>query len=91
VSSKKKGAANTTSGKRGTRLQSRPKTVCKDILPHTDYGLVREPFDASQYTAGIASYDTDKKGDVLEVSSYVTDIFQRLYNAEVRTIHDLAF
>jgi hypothetical protein len=41
------------------------------------------PFDSSKFTLGIAPYDLDKD-DVLEVSNYATDIFQRLYFAEVR-------
>ena len=60
------------------------RNLCSDILPHSDHGLVREPFDPSKYTAGIAPYDLEKCEDVLEVPAYVTDIYQRLYNAEVR-------
>ena len=56
---------------------------CEDILEFTDYGLVRTPFDDSKYTHGIAPYDLDTRNDVQEVPDYVTDIFQRLYDAEV--------
>lgn len=38
--------------------------------------------DTSQYTAGIADVDEARKDDVLAVSNYVTDIYQRLYSAE---------
>ena len=57
--------------------------LCKDILAFTDHGLVRTPFDDSKYTPGISPYDLDTRDDVQEVSDYVTDIFQRLYDAEV--------
>ena len=72
------------SERRRTRSQSLPRNLCSDILPHTDYGLIREPFDSSKYTPGLADHDAENTGDVLEVSNYVTDIYQRLYNAEVR-------
>jgi hypothetical protein len=61
-----------------------PKKPCSDFLPHTDYGLVRVPFDPSKYTAGISPHDLENVEDVAEVSNYVTDIYQRLYNQEVR-------
>lgn len=46
--------------------------------------LNRQPFSTKEYTSGIASYDMKNKDDELEVPKYVTDIFQRLFNAEVR-------
>jgi hypothetical protein len=58
-------------------------TRFSDILPTTDYGLQREPFDPSKYTPGISMHDSANRDDAQEVSDYVTDIFQRLYNAEV--------
>ena len=82
--SRKSAPSNPTAERRRTRSQSLPRKLCRDILPHTDYGLIREPFDSSKYTPGLAAHDADNKGDVLEVSNYVTDIYQRLYNAEVR-------
>jgi hypothetical protein len=42
------------------------------------------PYDSSKFSLGIAPHDEAKKDDVLEVSNYATDIFQRLYFAEVR-------
>lgn len=41
------------------------------------------PFDASKFTTGIATYDRASEGKVGEVPAYVTDIFQRLFDAEV--------
>jgi cyclin B len=61
----------------------KPKVLCVDFLQHTDYSLVREPFDGSKFTFGVAVHDEAKRHDVLEVSDYVTDIFQRLYYEEV--------
>jgi len=40
------------------------------------------PFDASKFTTGIATYDKASTGNVGEVPAYVTDIFQRLFDAE---------
>jgi hypothetical protein len=62
-----------------------PKNWCNDILLHTDHGLVRTPFDDSKYTPGLSPYDLDTRDDVQEVPDYVTDIFQRLYDAESQT------
>lgn len=45
------------------------------------------PFDASKFTTGIATYDKASTGNVGEVPAYVTDIFQRLFDAEVRAIN----
>ncbi len=45
------------------------------------------PFDASKFTTGIATYDKASKGNVGEVPAYVTDIFQRLFDAEVSDIN----
>ena len=47
------------------------------------------PFDASKFTTGIATYDRASTGNVGEVPAYVTDIFQRLFDAEVRAINVL--
>lgn len=41
------------------------------------------PFDASKFTTGIATFDKANEGNVGEVPAYVTDIFQRLFDAEV--------
>ena len=66
------------------RSSSGPRKPCSAFLTETNYGLVRVPFDSSKFTLGIAPHDQAQKDDVLEVSNYATDIFQRLYFAEVR-------
>jgi hypothetical protein len=72
-----------SSGKAAPEDPSVCNNPCLDILTNTDHGLQRHPFDASKYTAGIAEYDKEKKDDPQEVSSYVTDIFQRHFESEV--------
>lgn len=59
------------------------KQVCSDFLSETDYCLVREPFDASKYTQGVSEYDEVNRENLFEATDYVTDIYQRLYFAEV--------
>jgi hypothetical protein len=54
-----------------------------DIVEKTNYNLVIIPFTDASYTSGIAPYDTPSKGKIQEAPEYVTDIFQRLYHAEV--------
>ena len=57
-----------------------------DISSDDDHCLPRKlggPFDASKFTTGIATYDRASEGKVGEVPAYVTDIFQRLFDAEV--------
>lgn len=51
--------------------------VCYEMVPAT-------VLDPNMYTPGIADYDLASRGNVLEVPEYVTDIYQRLYEAEVR-------
>jgi hypothetical protein len=51
-----------------------------------DHCLTRRvcgPFDASKFTTGISLFDRDSQSDAEQVSDYVTDIFQRLFDAEV--------
>jgi hypothetical protein len=51
-----------------------------------DYRLFRNlsgPFDYSKFTTGVAIFDRDNEGDVNQVTSYVTDIFQRYFASEV--------
>lgn len=62
--------------------RSKPRNLCSDLLLSAGHDLVRQPMDTSQYTAGIADVDEARKDDVLAVSNYVTDIYQRLYSAE---------
>lgn len=57
---------------------------CADILQNGGHGLQRRRFDASKYIAGVSNYDTEHRDDVQEVTCYVTDIYQRLYDCEVR-------
>ena len=70
-------------------IRLNPTNRCIDLLvtEEDDYCLLRKvegPFDPSKYTTGIAIYDKDYKENVDEVPDYVTDIFQRLFDAEVR-------
>ena len=67
-----------------------PKNQCSDLLVTSkdDYCLLRKvegPFDASKFTTGIATYDKVHQEDMDQVPAYVTDIFQRLFDAEVRS------
>jgi hypothetical protein len=78
-----RGRANKAQAKEENEADAVLKNFCNDILLHTDHGLVRTPFDDSKYTPGLSPYDLDARDDVQEVSAYVTDIFQRLYDAEV--------
>ena len=78
--------------RRSSRTASRPRKPCSAFVTQTNYELVRTPFDGSKFTLGISPYDEAAKDDVLEVSNYATDIFQRLYHAEVsETYHALRF
>lgn len=62
------------------------RNLCNDILITADHGLQRIPFSTRQFTHGVAVYDEENKDDILHVPTYVTDIYQRLFNAEVRTL-----
>jgi hypothetical protein len=59
--------------------------TCIDFLSDAHHNLVLEPFDATKLTAGISYYDRANRGKILLSPEYVTDIFQRLYDCEVRT------
>ena len=64
---------------------------CSDLLKSSDddHCLLRKlegPFDASKFTTGISAFDKGHEGNVGEVPAYVTDIFQRLFDAEVRVV-----
>ena len=67
-----------------TPEEEAPRKPCSEFLTESDYGLVREPFDGSKFTLGIAPHDEANKEEALEAPEYTTDIFQRLYHAEVR-------
>mmetsp|Transcript_114968 Transcript_114968/g.332206 ORF Transcript_114968/g.332206 Transcript_114968/m.332206 type:complete len:514 (-) Transcript_114968:256-1797(-) len=60
----------------------KPKFPCHDLLNTGNHSLRREPFTADQYMMGIGAHDMINQDDPLHVSDYVTDIFQRLFNAE---------
>lgn len=47
------------------------------------YRMNQPAFDGKTFTRGIAEHDSHLKHDSLEVSNYVTDLFQHLYLAEV--------
>jgi len=64
------------------RAKSEPRPLCSDFLVDSNFTLVRHSFDASKYTAGISEYDKNYVKDTLQVSNYVTDIYQRLYHNE---------
>jgi hypothetical protein len=48
------------------------------------YDLVHPKFDSSTFMPGVSKYDVGSVGDQLAVPEYVTDIFHRLYDREVR-------
>jgi len=86
ITKKKK---RTTSRGKSTLSDSTPdermSNPCPDILEDGNHGLQRHPFDDTKFTAGIAKYDVEYKDDLKQASSYVTDIYQRLFNAEAQT------
>jgi len=47
------------------------------------HNLVVTPFDPSKFTVGHSAYDTPVQGQELYAPEYISDIFQRLYHAEV--------
>ena len=56
---------------------------CSDILDTTDYSLQPDTFISRKFNSGISAYDKENVDDVQEATDYVTDIFQRLFHAEV--------
>jgi hypothetical protein len=60
------------------------RVLCSDFHVDSNYTLVRVPLESSKYTTGISKHDMEDKENLLAVSDYVTDMFQRLYHAEVR-------
>jgi hypothetical protein len=59
-------------------------TTTAGIAETQCYNLAPSTFDPSKLTVGISPYDDSSQGNVLAVSDYVTDIYQRLYHREVR-------
>lgn len=53
-------------------------------LPQEHHNLVLTNFQPTKYTSGLSFFDTHHRGDVLQSPEYVSDIFQRLYQSEVR-------
>jgi hypothetical protein len=66
--------------------KAQPRSLSGDFLDQANHTMVRLPFDASRYVPGIADHDSPNVDDVLEAPEYVSDIFQRLYFAEVRLL-----
>lgn len=60
-------------------------TAPDSVNQENNHNLVCSPLDESKYTLGISKHDIVCREDVLRVPDYATDIFHRLYNAEVRT------
>ena len=56
---------------------------CQDVLITNDHRMVRSQFSSRQFVAGIGVHDIVHCDNPLHAPSYVTDIFQRLYHAEV--------
>lgn len=57
---------------------------CRDVVLSSPYqGLTRDNFSTHTFTWGIAPCDVKNKDSVAEEAMYVTDMFQRLFNAEV--------
>ena len=50
-----------------------------------NHGLQNENFYSEEFTQGISAYDKINRGKIEQVPNYVTNIYQRLYYAEVRT------
>lgn len=86
TASRPKKRATTDSGTDGKPSQIEPRELCTDFLAETDYSMVRKPFDNTKYTFGLSLHDEKHKDNVLMVADYVTDMFQRLYHAEVSTL-----
>jgi len=88
-------ASSTNQPKRTTRSRSGSKGEINKLvgkrldadlrLEADQHNLVRSlPFDPCKFTDGLSVYDTPSRDNVLEAPEYVSDIFQRLYHAEVR-------
>jgi hypothetical protein len=85
---------------RGTRSRSRPnntiakakaapKLLADEFMQEVNHNLVSLPFDPCRYTEGLSVYDTPNRNDANEAPEYVTDIFQRLFYAEVSPVAHL--
>jgi hypothetical protein len=96
---KSKAAVTTKVPRRSNRNSREPKSkpfVVKEVpiiearLPQftvpLDFGLKRDYSGGEDFTHGIAYYDAAKRDDPLLCKDYVTDMFQNMYEAEVRII-----
>lgn len=59
-----------------------------DLENHT---LVMVPFEPTKFTDTIADYESPNLRNELETPEYATDIYQRLHEAEVSHLWDMAF
>ena len=55
---------------------------------HDNHTLIMNPFDPTNYTRGVGAHDIHKLESAVEAADYITDIYQRLYEAEVRSKKD---
>lgn len=69
----------TTKAKR--ELSAPPQDRDKNVVPEA-YRLQRRSFNGRNHTLGIAPHDEKDRDNVLQVTSYVSDLFQHLYAAE---------
>ena len=63
--------------------ESQQQKETEKDLPARPHCLAITAFDPAKFTAGISAYDSPHKGNVLLAPEYTSDIFQRLYIAEV--------
>jgi hypothetical protein len=79
-----------TKVRRKSRLQRDVKTPHRHLKPAVQHShnlnVSSSPFvfDSEAYTADVADHDAVNLDNVLEAPEYVTDIYQRLFHAEVR-------
>jgi hypothetical protein len=72
--------------KRARQIHIIRKKLNRDGRPQEHHNLSLTNFEPTKYTFGFSPYDVSIRGDVLQSPEYVSDIFQRLYHSEVRTI-----
>ncbi|KAL7576442.1 hypothetical protein ACA910_018242 [Epithemia clementina (nom. ined.)] len=74
---------NQSSREKGTRKVKKPPQLPL-VEEKENHTLVMRPFEATKFTRTVAPHDVPYMGSLLETSEYVTDIYQRLYEAEAR-------
>ncbi len=68
-----------------------PKTrQCLRTPNEENHGLQSRPLYTANYSKGISVHDESNQGNIQQVTTYVTDIYQRLYSAEVSSTDDSA-